>query len=248
MMDAYTHLDMSVQDPICDLERRMDTARVDRALIVETWGKDNRACLETLIASPVPRFRVALCFRPEEGEPSHKAFSQEMIAALRVKTADMQALGPLAKTLEARGKWLLPHSESGIRELTKELLSLTCRYPRLRIFLPHLGWPRRDRQDDESWRESIFKLASLSNVVVGVSAVAHFSQEAFPHKDMEPFAADLLEAFGSGSLVAGSDYPLFEKGRYAEYMKLAEEWIHSRGASGSRFEASLFGSLGNFER
>ncbi len=243
MMDAYTHLNMSVQDPIGDLERHMDNAKVARALIVETWGGDNRACIENLIARPSPRFRVALCLRPEEGEPGPEVLHQEMIAALRVRTADMRTLGPLAQMLASTGKWLLPHAESGIRELVTELLPLAARHIGLRIFLPHLGWPRQNRQDDESWRESISRLGALPNVAVGISAIAHFSQVPFPHEDVEPFATHLAEVFGPESLAVGSDYPLCEKSRYAEYMKLAEDWIHGYGASGVSLESSFFGKL-----
>ena len=87
-MDCYTHLDMRVPDPIEDLRLQMSSAKIDRALIVETWGKDNFACLEHLIASPSPQFRIALCFRPEEGGLGTDVLQQEMVAALRVKTAD----------------------------------------------------------------------------------------------------------------------------------------------------------------
>jgi len=240
MIDAYTHLDMSVGDPIDDLTLRMDAAQIDRALIVETWGKDNRACLENLIASPSPRFRVALCFRPEEGGLSTEILHLEMVGALRIRASDIQNLGPLAKTLASSGKWLLPHAVSGIRELKEELLPLAARYPGLRIYLPHLGWPRLDRKDDEDWLESLTVLSGLPNLIVGISAIAHFSQQAFPHEDMETFAAHLRENFGPYSLVAGSDYPLFEKDKYSLYMKLAENWIHGDGEGNSRLEASLF--------
>jgi hypothetical protein len=243
MMDAYTHLDMSVRDPIGDLALRMDAAQVDRALIVETWGKDNRACLERLIASPSQRFRVALCFRPEEGGLSPEVLHLETVRALRIRTADIQALGALAKTLESSGKWLLPHAESGIQALKNELLLLAARHPKLRIYLPHLGWPRRDRQNDEDWWDSLSELSSLRNLVVGISAIAHFSRKAFPHKDIEPFAATLREAFGPEKLAAASDYPLFEKNKYSKYMRLAGDWIHGGSESGSRLESSLFGGL-----
>jgi predicted TIM-barrel fold metal-dependent hydrolase len=106
--------------------------------------------------------------------------------------------------------------------------------------LPHMGWPRRDQQDDKGWRESLLILSRLPNLVVGISAIAHFSREAFPHNDVAPFAAHLLEALGAESLVAASDYPLFEKDRYAQYMQLACNWIASGNPCGHRFEASLF--------
>jgi predicted TIM-barrel fold metal-dependent hydrolase len=241
MIDAYCHLDMSVAQPIADLERRMDTAGIDCALIVETWSGDNRACLRQLIASPSSRFRVAFCFRPEQAQPASELLSLEMVRALRVKTSDLSHLGPIAAKLESTGKWLLPHAESGIGALAEELLQLAGRYPRLPVYLPHMGWPRRDGQDDSDWRESICRLTSVPNLIVGVSAIAHFSHGAFPHDDVAQFAAHLVAVFGCDFLVAASDYPLFEKSRYAQYIKLAGDWINRAKQPGHRFESNIFG-------
>ncbi len=240
MIDAYAHLDMSVPEPIANFERRMDSAGIERALIVETWSGDNRACLQQLIASPSTRFRVAPCFRPDKAQSGAELLSLEMVQAFRVKTADLRRLGAIAALLASRGKWLLPHAESGIRVLTEELTRLAIHYPRLPIYLPHMGWPRRDRQDDNDWHESISALRELPKLIAGISAVAHFSSETFPHDDVAPFAAHLLAVFGPESLVIGSDYPLFDKDRYAQYMQLAEDWIPSGSGIGRRFESSLF--------
>jgi predicted TIM-barrel fold metal-dependent hydrolase len=241
MIDAYCHLDMSAEQPITDLERRMDAAGIDHALIVETWSGDNRDCLQQLITSSSARFRIAPCFRPDEAQSGAEFLSSEIVRALRVRTADLHRLGSIATTLESTGKWLLLHAEFGISALTEELVRITAFHPGLFIYLPHMGWPRRDRKDEKGWRESVSILSRLPNLVVGISAIAHFSREAFPHKDVAPFAAHLLATFGRESLVAASDYPLFEKDRYAEYMQLASNWIANGNSCGDRFEASLFG-------
>jgi hypothetical protein len=246
MIDAYCHLDMSVAQPITDLERRMDAAGVDCALVVETWSGDNRPALQQLSASPSSRFRVAFCFRPDEAQPGSELLSLEAVGALRVKTSDLNRLGPIAATLESTGQWLLPHAESGIRALAEELLRLADRHPQLPIYLPHMGWPRRDQQDDDDWLESISRLSKLPNLIVGISAIAHFSHDAFPHDDVARFASHLVMIFGQELLVAASDYPLFEKDRYAQYIKLASDWLGDARQPGYRFESSLFGrELGN---
>lgn len=243
MMDSYTHLDMGTPDPVEDLRLRMSTAMIDRALIVETWGKDNYNCLERLIASPTPQFRIALCFRPEEGGTSIDMLQQEMVAALRVKTTDIRQLESLVDSLESSGKWLLTHAESGIKALKDELLPLAELHPHLRIYLPHFGWPRRHKQDDTDWPECVNELSRFPAMMAGISAIGHFSREGFPHRDMEPFAAELLDAFGPDSIVPGSDYPLLEESNYADYMALSLRLIHPANTQGARrFEASVFGT------
>jgi len=242
MIDAYCHLDMSVVEPITDIERRMDVAGVDRAFVVETWSGDNRTCLQQLVASPSARFRAAFCFRPDGAESMSEFLSLELVRALRVKTCDLNRLGSIAGKLESMGKWLLPHAESGIRALAEELLQLADLHPQLPIYLPHMGWPRRNRQDDGDWLDSISRLSKLPNLIVGVSAIADFSRDAFPHNDVAPFTSHLLATFGHELLVPASNYPLFEKDRYSQYIQLASNWIAGARQPGYRFESSLFGT------
>src|ERR1700744_1052170 len=122
MIDAYAHLDMSVADPLADLRARMASASVNRALVVETWGRDNTAVLERLSDISQSEFRIALCYRSKEGIPLPQVVERQSVVALRIKTADLKYLNETAAYFEADGKWLLPHAESGIRALTNELV------------------------------------------------------------------------------------------------------------------------------
>jgi hypothetical protein len=243
MMDAYTHLDTSAADPVGDFRAKMISAGIDRALAVETWKGNNYATLERLIGSKPPDFRVALCFRPEQGWPTPDVIGKDMVAGLRVKTADLRRLGSMAGRLESSEKWLVTHAESGIGRLTEEIALLVKSHPRLRIYLPHCGWPRQTLQRDGAWNEAVVELSRLPNLVVGVSALAHFSTKPFPHPDVMPFVRRLTELFPSSSIVAGSDYPLCEQSQYSAYMKLARSWIEGEDDRWSPvFESLLFGA------
>jgi len=240
-MDAYTHLDMSVSDAISDFQSRMASAGIGRALVVETWSGDNFTCLRRLIDLHPSQFRVALCFRPEGQSPPKELLSHNAVVGLRVRTEDLQRLGDAGVSLERSGKWVVTHAERGIGALNAAIVSLTRLHPQLRVYVPHLAWPRRDGADDEDWPLAVKELSHIPSVVMGISAVAHFSREPFPHRDVEAFACRVTEIFPADSVVAGSDYPLFEKIRYAEYMGLAGEWIRKRGPGApSRLEATCF--------
>jgi len=242
MMDAYTHLDLTCADPIADMKARMAHAGVDRALAVETWKGDNLPWLQKLMAEPSPQFRVALCFRPDQRQPSRDVLQNAAMMGLRVRTADLPQLHGMSTWLATSGKWLVPHAENGIGPLRKELLALTKRAPRLQIYLPHLGWPRRDNIDDPEWEAAVSELHSIPGMVVGISALAHFSREPFPHPDVETFAARLIEIFGPASVVAASDYPLFEKNLYTQYMHLASAWVRRADAQWSPHFERAFNS------
>jgi predicted TIM-barrel fold metal-dependent hydrolase len=240
MIDAYTHLDVTCADPIADMKARMAHAGIDRALAVETWKGDNLPWLQKMMAEPSPQFRVVLCFRPDQQQPSRDALQNAAVMGLRVRTADLPQVQDMAARLENSGKWLVPHAESGIGPLQKELLALTQRVPSLQIYLPHLGWPRQNEIDDPEWDAAVSALHQIPGMAVGISAIAHFSREPFPHPDIETFAARLMEIFGLASMVAASDYPLFEKNLYTPYMQLAQAWVRRADARWSpRFERAF---------
>lgn len=237
MMDAYTHLDITCPDPIADMKARMAHAGIARALAVETWKGDNLPWLHQIMAEHAPQFRVVLCFRPDQRQPSGDALHNAPVMGLRVRTADMHQVKEMAMWLATSGKWLVPHAENGIGPLRKELLPLAKRTPGLQIYLPHLGWPRQEKIDDQEWGAAVSELHEIPGMVVGISAIAHFSREPFPHPDIETFAARLMEIFEPASMVAASDYPLFEKNLYTEYMQLAQAWVRRADAGWSpRFE------------
>ncbi len=243
MIDAYTHLDVTAPDPIADYESLMAMADVGRAVVVETWNGETYALLDTLIKSQSPKFRVVPCFRPVQGIPSLDLLEHSMVAGLRSKTGDLLRLGSWASRLESLGKWLVPHAEQGVGPLAEELVILQSRFPALRIYVPHCAWPRKNKVDDPEWEEAITRLSTLPNIVAGVSAIAEFSTEPFPHNDIKPFVERLREKFGPQSVVAGSDYPLLEKTLYKEYIKLAQQWIQQGDTNWSAsFESPIFKS------
>lgn len=238
MIDAYTHLDITAAHPIADMEMRMDSAGVDSALAVETWKADNLAGLHQLMENPTPRFRVALCFRPVLQPSIPDMLQNPAILGLRVRTGDLARLGEAAKSLERMGKWLIPHAENGIGPLAEELLALIERTPGLQVYLPHLGWPTREKVEDPNWLGAMTDLRQIPGLVTGISAISYFSREPFPHSDIERFAARLIELFGPASIVAASDYPLMERDRYREYVELAQRWLRRGDPDWSpRFEA-----------
>jgi predicted TIM-barrel fold metal-dependent hydrolase len=240
MIDAYTHLDLTCADPIADMKARMAHAGIEGALAVETWKVDNLPWLQQMMAEHSPQFRVVLCFRPDQRQPSPDVLQNGAVMGLRVRTADLRQLQGMATRLETSGKWLVPHAERGIGPLSKELLALAKRTPGLQIYLPHLGWPRQDKIDDPEWEAAVSELHEIPGMVVGISTLAHFSREPFPHPDVEPFATRLIEIFEPASVVAASDYPLFEKNLYTQYMQLAQAWVRRADARWSPRLAQAF--------
>ena len=224
MTDAYCHLDMEQESPIADIERRMATAAVSSALLVETWDGRNRPLLEDLLREgPTDRFSVALCYRREL--PPH--LNGSGLAAVRMSTQDIHRDNDFCREVYQSGKMLVTHAEAGVGPLSVELSRLYDRLPEIRVYIPHLGWPVREGKADGKWAAAVKEFAAIPSLTIGVSAIAHFSNEPFPHNDVRDFALGMISQFPASRIAIGSDYPLFEKERYAGYISLARDWVTS---------------------
>jgi predicted TIM-barrel fold metal-dependent hydrolase len=97
----------------------------------------------------------------------------------------------------------------------------------MKVYVPHLAWPVRDGKADGDWKTALNEFASMPSLTIGISAIAHFSSQPFPHDDVRDFAIELISQFPAARIAIGSDYPLFEKERYGDYINLARDWVTS---------------------
>lgn len=224
MTDAYAHLDMdpALPCPLADIESRMASAGIQRALLVETWDGRNRHVLDKILETPAERFEVALCYRKESSCELNMG-----LKAVRMSTEDIRSDPGLCEELHRTEKLLLTHAECGIGPLCREIERLHQRVPKLSIYVPHIAWPLREGKRDTDWDGAIPDLAAMPSVIIGISAIAHFSLEPFPHNDVRDLASRAISQIPAPRIVIGSDYPLFEKARYADYMSVAREWVTS---------------------
>lgn len=218
MTDAYCHLDMDAESPIADIERRITRASVSRALLVETWDGRNRQALV-----PDDKFAVALCYREECRRELLRSIERDEITGIRMSTEHLRRDQDFCREVAASGKMLVAHAESGVGALCREL----TRLQEMKIYVPHLAWPVANGKADGDWDAASKEFASMPFLSIGISAIAHFSSQPFPHDDVRDFAYKLISRFPVSRIKIGSDYPLFEKERYADYINLAHEWVRS---------------------
>ncbi|MGC5566004.1 amidohydrolase family protein [Streptomyces sp. FR-108] len=97
------------------------------------------------------------------------------------------------------------------------------RHPGLTFVLDHLGKPPIGQGEPEPWATDVRALAALPNTVCKLSGMV---TEAAPRNwsvgDLAPYADTVLEAFGPGRLMFGSDWPVCTRvASYAEVVDLA---------------------------
>lgn len=81
--------------------------------------------------------------------------------------------------------------------------------PRLQFVLDHIAKPRIADRKDPEWRKHMPGLAALPNVAVKLSGmVTEASWASWTPADLQPFVASVVEWFGTGRLVFGSDWPV----------------------------------------
>jgi Amidohydrolase len=220
---------MDQECPIADIKRRMSSANVSRALLVETWDGRNRSLLEDLISRGRPReFRIALCYHHQRSDELCRLVQEQKLDAIRISTADLGRNEKLYSELPRSEAVVVAHAEDGIGPLWSVVRRLYARNADLKFYLPHLAWPVRNGEEDAAWQPAIEEMAAIPSVTIGISAIAHFSNQPFPHPDVQDFAIRLLSKIPAFRVTIGSDYPLFEKDRYGDYVQLAYDWIASR--------------------
>jgi L-fuconolactonase len=81
--------------------------------------------------------------------------------------------------------------------------------PRLQFVLDHIAKPRIAEGKDPEWRERMPALTALPNVAVKLSGmVTEANWASWTPADLRPFVASVVEWFGVGRLMFGSDWPV----------------------------------------
>ena len=92
------------------------------------------------------------------------------------------------------------------------------RYPNLRIVVDHCMKPviREDRFDE--WAAKIAKIAKTTPVFCKLSGLATEAKPGWTIETLRPYAAHIIECFGSSRVMWGSDWPVLDlNGTYASW-------------------------------
>lgn len=121
-----------------------------------------------------------------------------------------------------------------------ELATLARRYPDLRIVLDHAGKPDIAHGQFADWARQIAGFAAAPNAYCKLSGL--WTEAGGDHADarIAPYVTVLLEQFGPGRLMWGSDWPVLElAGHYADWIEQCQRLLASIGSDGQR---AVFGA------
>ncbi|MEV8467653.1 amidohydrolase family protein [Fluviibacterium sp. DFM31] len=124
---------------------------------------------------------------------------------------------------------------------------LAGRYPGLPIVIDHIAKPVMGGgvAPDADWADGIGRLATRDNVWCKLSGVVTEAGPGWTTGDLAPFAAHVLDAFGAGRVMFGSDWPVVTLASdYATWAQTADwliadlpapEQAEVRGGTAARF-------------
>jgi L-fuconolactonase len=222
--DVHELFPAELEAPVEALLAEMDGAGVDRAVLVPLTHHDEyvRHSLERF-----PGRFAAIGVQPP-GPPDVEDYRRRRDAiglqGLRMfglgeppasRAGDLDSFPLLAELARAGDKlWFYGGPEQ------MELLELVLEeLPELTVVLNHLGfWPTAFRADEHGrirfdgpytadGLEAVSRLARFPRVFVLLTGMYAFAAEPCPYDDLRPVTAALLEAFGPGRLLLGSDFP-----------------------------------------
>ena len=111
----------------------------------------------------------------------------------------------------------------------------------VRFVLDHGGKPQIREGRIEPWAGLIVEMAALPNLTCKLSGLVTEAGPAWTRESFEPYVDRLLESFGPGRLMFGSDWPVCTTAAsYAEVAALARELLASRLSE--QEQAAVFGT------
>ncbi|WP_428029405.1 amidohydrolase family protein [Ancylobacter sp.] len=107
----------------------------------------------------------------------------------------------------------------------RPLLAFAARYPSLRIVIDHGAKPLIGEGRISGWRRDLAALASLPNVCCKLSGLLT-EADGRGAVAVRPYAETLLDLFGPGRLIFGSDWPVLRlAGDYAGWLALCRDIV-----------------------
>ena len=118
-------------------------------------------------------------------------------------------------------------------------INLVSKCPDVAFILDHCGVPDVKGQALHPWRDHIRELSKFPNVVCKVSGLVAYGDPAnWKAEDLRPFVDHVIESFGWGRVMFGSDWPVCTL--TASYKKWVETLLGLTHSAGEANQKKLF--------
>lgn len=231
IIDAYAHCSRKKYLPIEVLEEASAGADIDGTLLIQHEGEFDNSYLASIVAKSLDRYK-AVCLvdtrdkdaaQRLEGLLDGSALGVAFVGARMTRNMIDEGTECLEMLDKHKGTIVL-HLPDGIDRHLKLIEHIARTYPRMTIYVPHLGWPVVNGKPSADWRVAVRQLSDIEQIVFGLSAIHHFSATAFPYEDIWPHVQHVVKTMGAQRTVWASDFPLLLEGATIEkYLRLFTE-------------------------
>lgn len=208
-----------------DAYRRVLAAHgISHAVLVQPscYGYDNSCMLDAMVRSQ-GRFKGIAVVAAEATDQEMRALKDRGIVGIRLNLMrwDPEALSrPGASRFLARVKDLGWFLQVYATDDVWCGVDGSLRQSGARVIIDHLGEPDLSRGIDQPGFQAVLALGREMDAVVKLSAPFRTSGQPFPHADVEPFVAAVVNSFGLDRCVWGSDWPFLNTSQQVEYGNL----------------------------
>lgn len=219
----------------CDTFRQVLASHgISHALLVQPscYGHDN-ACMLDAMARSKGRFKGIAVVAPQATDTEMQSLKAKDVVGIRLNLirSDPEALTrPEAGRFLARVKaldWFVQIYAMG--QVWRGIGNI-LRQSGARVIIDHFGEPDPSRGIDQPGFQAVLELGCETDAVVKLSAPFRTSAQPFPHADVEPFVAAIVDTFGLDRCVWGSDWPFINTSQQVEYGNLLNclaRWLPS---------------------
>ncbi len=108
-----------------------------------------------------------------------------------------------------------------------QTIEFVRQFPDQTFILDHIAKPEIKAKKISPWKENMQQLASMQNVYCKLSGmVTETDWYAWTPDDIKPYLDEVVDAFGSGRLMIGSDWPVcLLAGEYQKVIQLVENYF-----------------------
>jgi L-fuconolactonase len=235
-------------DGVFDEERvlpLMDAAGVSRAVLVTpVWSDDGNATQLDMARKYPERFGVMGYLPVDDPESRGQVtdwLAQPGMLGIRFSFSRRRHAALLK---DGSVDWIWDEAEAGRVPVMvyapldiSNIAKAAQRHPDLRIIVDHMAVPLTVRGADlEPYIDELVKLESYRNVAVKVSSLPHFSATAYPHADVHPHVARVIDTFGPARSFWGTDITWGAAGK--DLGELYREAVSMMDAALAPFDAS----------
>jgi L-fuconolactonase len=232
-----------------DLEGLLPLAGIDRTVLVQAAPTEDETEFLLDLASAAPFVAGVVGWTdltaPDAADRVSALAQHDLLVGLRpmiqdIEDDDWMLRDDLAPAIAAMAVQGLSFDALVLPRHLRNLRAFAERYPDLRIVLDHGGKPNIGAHRLKRWGKEIRALARDTGMVCKLSGMAT-EVEGWTVEDLRPYVEVLLEAFGPGRLMWGSNWPVVDlSSGYTEWLHAIETLVAALPATD---QAAIFGGV-----